>query len=84
MPHGAILFDFDGTLVDTRDSSWEVFAETNEQFGLGVDTREAYFDIFHGNFHESFETLSNDKDLVRRAKEHFEANLRHQAGSMGR
>jgi phosphoglycolate phosphatase len=70
---GAILFDFDGTLVDTREASWELFAQTNEQFGLGVDTRERFFDIFQGNFHDSFEALSPDEDLIRRAKAHFMA-----------
>lgn len=76
MPKGAILFDFDGTLVDTRQASWEVFAETNDQFGLGVDSRDAFFGIFENNFHESFDALSDDADHIRRAKEHFMAALK--------
>lgn len=75
-PSGAILFDFDGTLVDTREASWELFAETNARFGLGVDTRDAFFDIFQGNFHRNFDALSDDKDLIGQAKAHFEAALR--------
>ncbi len=71
MPRGAILFDFDGTLVDTRQASWELFAETNELFGLGVDSRDAFFRIFRNNFHESFEALSSDADHIRQAKQHF-------------
>ncbi|EWS54789.1 MULTISPECIES: hypothetical protein [unclassified Methylibium] len=46
----AILFYMDGTLVDTRAASWELFAETNREFALGIDTREAFFKIFEGNF----------------------------------
>ena len=49
----AILFDLDGTLVDTRAASWELFAETNARFALGVDTREDFFRAFEGNFFES-------------------------------
>ena len=75
MPRGAILFDFDGTLVDTRQASWEVFAETNERFSLGVDSRDAFFRIFQSNFHESFDALSPDKEHIRRAKDHFMAAL---------
>jgi len=67
-PSGAILFDFDGTLVDTREASWELFAETNSRFGLGVDTRDAFFDIFQGNFHRNFDALSDDKELIGQAK----------------
>ena len=36
-----IVFDFDGTLVRTREASWALFRETNERFGLGVDSPEA-------------------------------------------
>jgi phosphoglycolate phosphatase len=71
MSLGAILFDFDGTLVDVRESAWELFAETNSLFGLGVDTREDFFQIFKGNFYESFERLCSDQEKATAAKEHF-------------
>jgi phosphoglycolate phosphatase len=45
----AILFDLDGTLVQTRESSWEVFTRVNQEFGLGVRTQEEYFSLLEGN-----------------------------------
>lgn len=56
----AILFDMDGTLVDTRAASWELFSETNHEFGLGVDTRDAFFRIFEGNFFESLARICGE------------------------
>jgi phosphoglycolate phosphatase len=72
----AILFDLDGTLVDTRAASWELFAETNRKFGLGVDTREAFFRIFEGNFFESLARLCADAAQAEAAKRHFMDLLR--------
>lgn len=72
----AILFDMDGTLVDTRAASWELFSETNREFGLGVDTREAFFRIFEGNFFESLARLCGDTERADAAKRHFMDLLR--------
>ena len=41
-----LLFDLDGTLVRTREASWELFRKTNEKFGvlggaLGSQTLDA-------------------------------------------
>lgn len=72
----AILFDLDGTLVDTRASSWELFSETNRAFGLGVDSREAFFRAFEGNFFESLSKLCPDPAKAAAAKSHFMELLR--------
>jgi phosphoglycolate phosphatase len=72
----AILFDLDGTLVDTRAASWELFAQTNAAFNLGVDTREAFFRIFENNFYESLARLIPDAQRADAAKKHFMALLR--------
>jgi len=72
----AILFDMDGTLVDTRAASWELFAETNRELGLGVDTREAFFRMFEGNFFESLVQLCPDAGRAEAAKRHFMELLR--------
>lgn len=50
MPLRAILFDLDGTLVQTREASWSLFAQTNEKFALGIDTRASFFELFEENF----------------------------------
>ncbi|MCW5657075.1 MAG: HAD family hydrolase [Burkholderiaceae bacterium] len=72
----AILFDMDGTLVDTRAASWELFAETNHEFALGIDTREAFFKIFEGNFFESLARMCPDSGRFEAVKRHFMDLLR--------
>lgn len=72
----AILFDLDGTLVDTRVASWELFAETNLAFALGIDSREAFFRAFEGNFFESLSRLCPDPQRAAAAKAHFMELLR--------
>jgi phosphoglycolate phosphatase len=72
----AILFDLDGTLVDTRAASWELFSETNLAFALGIDSREAFFRAFEGNFFESLARLCPDAERAAAAKTHFMELLR--------
>lgn len=54
----AILFDLDGTLVQTRESSWEVFTRVNQEFGLGVRSQEEYFGLLEGNLFEALRKLA--------------------------
>lgn len=72
----AILFDLDGTLVDTRAASWALFSETNLAFTLGVDSRDAFFRVFEGNFFESLARLCPDPQRAEAAKQHFLELLR--------
>ncbi len=72
----AILFDLDGTLVDTRNASWELFSETNEAFALGIDSREDFFRTFEGNFFDSLAALIPDRERADAAKTHFLTLLR--------
>ena len=72
----AILFDLDGTLVDTRAASWELFSETNLAFALGIDSRDAFFRVFEGNFFESLARLCPDPLRAEAAKQHFMELLR--------
>ena len=72
----AILFDLDGTLVDTRAASWELFSETNHAFALGIDSRDAFFRVFEGNFFESLARLCPDPQHAEAAKQHFMELLR--------
>lgn len=67
----AVLFDLDGTLVQTREASWKLFEETNRQFGLGIDEREAFFRLFEDNFFRSLERVCTDAEKQAAAKEHF-------------
>ncbi len=52
MPPRAVLFDLDGTLVQTREASWKLFAKTNAALGLGIDTQAAFFGLLEDNMFE--------------------------------
>jgi phosphoglycolate phosphatase len=56
----AVIFDLDGTLVQTRVASWEIFARIDRQFDLGVDRPEKYFELFNGNVFRSIRQLCRD------------------------
>ena len=60
-PIRAVVFDLDGTLVQTRIASWEVFSRINERFGLGIDRPEQYFDLFRGNIFAEIRRLCRDE-----------------------
>ena len=72
----ALLFDLDGTLVQTRESSWLLFERTNAKFGLGIDTREQYFDLFKENVFEALLGLCPDPEQAQAAVDHFLELLR--------
>ena len=75
-PVRAVVFDLDGTLVQTRVASWEVFEPISRRHGLGVDTPGQYFDLFRGNVFTSIRSLCPDEDRARRATEDFLVALR--------
>ena len=56
----AVIFDLDGTLVQTRVASWEIFRRIDERFALGVDRPEKYFELFNGNVFRSIRRLCRD------------------------
>ena len=72
----AVLFDLDGTLVDTRSASWPWFERTSREFALGIDTREQFFALFEGNFFESLARHCGDHDKAAAAAQHFMALIR--------
>lgn len=72
----AVIFDLDGTLVQTRTASWEIFEKISKQFDLGVDRPEQYFDLFRGNVFDSIRKLCRDDAHAARAKKAFLELLR--------
>jgi phosphoglycolate phosphatase len=74
-----IIFDFDGTLVRTREASWALFRETNDRFGLGVDSAEAYYRLFEANFYAALDEVSGGAGTERAGdvRRHFQALLRN-------
>ena len=73
-----IVFDFDGTLVRTREASWALFRETNDRFGLGVDSPEAFYRLFEANFYTALDEVSGGAGTERAGdvRRHFHALLR--------
>jgi phosphoglycolate phosphatase len=72
----AVIFDLDGTLVQTRGASWDVFRKISDEFGLGLTGPQEYFALFRGNIFASLDALCRDRadsDQVRKA---FLARLR--------
>lgn len=57
----AVLFDLDGTLVQARESTWRLFERTNREFSLGIDTQQAYFDLFRDNLFEALPRICGAK-----------------------
>ncbi len=74
----ALLFDLDGTLVQTRNSSWQIFQETNSKFGLGVNSAADFFQLFDENFFDALEALARERGVADPAlvREHFQGRLR--------
>jgi phosphoglycolate phosphatase len=75
-PVRALIFDMDGTLVQTRYSSWEVFREVSRQFDLGFSTPEQYYELFRSNVYAELEKRCTDAEQFRRVKEVFLERLR--------
>jgi phosphoglycolate phosphatase len=71
-----IVFDMDGTLVQTRAASWDVFQDTARRFELPIRSAEEFFELFRGNFFESLKTLCPDPALEAAVREHFLQGLR--------
>lgn len=58
----AVIFDLDGTLVQTRVASWEIFAKVSDRYGLGISSQEQYFELFQGNVFSSIRALCRDDE----------------------
>lgn len=63
-PATRIVFDLDGTLVQTRIASWQVFREVQAEFGLGLDSPEKFYSCFQGNFFDSLRRLVGDSKVA--------------------
>jgi phosphoglycolate phosphatase len=70
------MFDLDGTLVQTRGASWEVFRQISDEFGLGLTGPQQYFDLFRGNIFASLDTLCDGHADSEQVKQAFLERLR--------
>src|SRR5216684_1763199 len=74
----AVIFDLDGTLVQTRAASWQVFRVVNDEFGLGLTTPDQYFDLFRGNLFASLDTLCAERADSGQVRKAFLTRLREE------
>src|SRR5262245_6157654 len=74
----ALLFDFDGTLVRTREASWELFQQTNEKFSLGLRTPSEFYRLFDQNFYVALDEAAASRANAPsvEVREHFMSLLR--------
>jgi phosphoglycolate phosphatase len=72
-----VIFDFDGTLVKTREASWRLFKRTNAEFELGVDRPEDFYALFRRNFFAALDEIcSGDPARMEGVRAHFLQLLR--------
>jgi phosphoglycolate phosphatase len=74
----ALLFDLDGTLVQTRESSWVLFERIGRKHGLKSVSREGYYRLFQGNFYEALAKAIGDAELTRAVTADFLDVLTHE------
>jgi phosphoglycolate phosphatase len=74
----AVIFDLDGTLVQTRRASWDVFRKINDEFGLGLNGPQEYFALFNGNIFKSLEALCRGRADSEQVRKKFLDRLRNE------
>lgn len=71
-----VLFDMDGTLVQSREAAWQVFAPINQQFALGIDSAEDFYEIFTQNLLEGLTRHLGDAELAELVIQEFFQRLK--------
>jgi phosphoglycolate phosphatase len=67
----AVLFDLDGTLVQTREASWRVFAKTNAALALGINSQAEFFRLLEDNMFHGLRKHCGDDKKAGEAAKHF-------------
>jgi len=71
----AVLFDLDGTLVQTREASWRIFEQVNQAFQLGVNSQSEYFRLLEDNLFQGLRRLCRDEAHAKEVSQRFLAEL---------
>lgn len=71
-----VVFDMDGTLVQTRKASWEIFQDTARRFDLPVRSADEFFALFEDNFFKSLGRLIPDPGVATEVRTHFMTALK--------
>lgn len=75
-PTRTVIFDMDGTLVQSRGAAWEVFQDTITKFDLPMTRREEFFDLFRSNFYQALRDYVGEPTKAAAVGEHFLMALR--------
>ena len=75
-PPRAVLFDLDGTLVQTREASWRVFEKVSAAHDLGIDRPEQFYELFVDNFFVAIRKLCGTEALAETVEGEFLDGLR--------
>jgi phosphoglycolate phosphatase len=71
-----VIFDMDGTLVQSRGAAWDVFQDTITRFNLDMTDPEQFFDLFRDNFFAGLKAYIGEPAKADAVAEHFFTNLR--------
>jgi phosphoglycolate phosphatase len=71
-----VVFDMDGTLVQSRGAAWEVFQDTVREFDLPMSSAEEFYDLFRDNFFAGLAAFVGEPERARLVAEHFLVSLR--------
>lgn len=63
-PPTSVIFDLDGTLVQTREASWKVFEPISRRHRLGIDAAEKFYALFAGNFFQSIRESCQTEEVA--------------------
>lgn len=74
-PPSAVLLDLDGTIVQTRHASWEIFHEVSKDFGLGIDEPEGFYDLLQDNLFDALRRVCSSPEEAVAVKDAFYRRL---------
>ncbi|WAM15317.1 HAD family hydrolase [Rhodococcus sp. JS3073] len=74
-PPRAVIFDLDGTLVQTREASWRVFEKISAAHHLGIVDPEQFYEMFANNFFVSLRNLCRDAEHAHAVEADFMRSL---------
>ncbi|WP_181447652.1 MULTISPECIES: HAD family hydrolase [unclassified Rhodococcus (in: high G+C Gram-positive bacteria)] len=75
-PPGAVIFDLDGTLVQTREASWRVFEKIAAKHHIPISTPDQFYELFAHNFFASLRSVCADEVKASVVEDDFMAALK--------
>ena len=76
-----IIFDWDGTLIDSFSASYNASMSVLREFGLEVD-RERFLETYSSNWYESYEKLGVPKHMWEQADQMWQRTYRQQTSKL--